>query len=53
MSVMKIDVNIKNVEGKKGDRYDLSMKSYNGKIEGRVDKEDLRYLIERIDNEII
>lgn len=50
---MKIDVNVKKVEGSKGDRYDLSIKTYNGKIEGRVDKEDLRYLIQRVDNEII
>lgn len=53
MSIMKIDVNVKKVEGSKGDRYDLSIKTYNGKIEGRVDKEDLRYLIQRVDNEII
>lgn len=50
---MKIDISIKKIEGTKGDKYDLYMKSYNGKIEGRVDKEDLRYLIEKIDNEII
>lgn len=53
MSIMKIDVNVKKVKGSKGDRYDLSMKTYNGKIEGRVDKEDLRHLIQRLDNEII
>lgn len=50
---MNIEVKIKKVEGTKGDKYDLSMKTYNNKLEGRVDKETLRHLIEVIDNEII
>ena len=49
---MKIDVNIKNVKGSRGDKYDLTLSTYRDKIEGRFDKEDLRYLIERLDNEI-
>ena len=33
--------------------YDLKLSTYKETIEGKFSKEDLRYLIQQIDNEII
>lgn len=52
---MHIDVKVARVQ--KDDRteknqYDVELKTYNGKISGRFDHFELRYLIQRIDNAI-
>ena len=49
----QLKITCKKVDGTKGDKYDLKLSTYKSNIEGRFDKEDLRYLIEVIDNEII
>ena len=49
---MNISVKIKNLD-EKNERYDLSLKTYKDSITGTFNKEDLRYLIEKIDNAIV
>ena len=49
---MNISVKIKNLD-EKNERYDLSLKTYKDRITGTFNKEDLRYLIEKIDNAIV
>ncbi len=49
---MNISVKIKNLD-EKNERYDLSLKTYKESITGTFNKEDLRYLIEKIDNAIV
>lgn len=50
---MNIEVKIKRIEGTKNLRYDLTLKTYKESITGTFDKEDLRHLIQQIDNEIV
>ncbi len=49
---MNISIKIKNLDNK-NEKYDVSLKTYKESITGIFNKEDLRYLIEKIDNEII
>jgi len=49
---MNIDVKITRISGTKNQKYDLNMSTYKESISGIFDKEDLRYLIQEIDNEI-
>ena len=49
---MNIDVKIKILEDK-SEYYQLKLSTYKETIEGKFSKEDLRYLIQQIDNEII
>ena len=49
---MNISVKIKRYDNQ-SEYYDLKLSTYKESIEGKVTKEDLRYLIEQIDNEII
>ena len=49
---MKIDVKCKELEDKV-DYYNLQIKSYKDKIEGTFSREELRNLIEIIDNSIL
>jgi len=49
---MNILVKIKNLDDK-NERYDLSLKTYKESITGVFNKEDLRYLIQEIDNAIL
>ena len=49
---MNIEVKIKRQEGQ-SEYYQLKLNTYKDSIEGRFSKEDLRYLIQQIDNEII
>jgi hypothetical protein len=51
----KIDVKISPlIKDEKTDKnwYDVSISTYKGKIEGRFEHYELRYLIQRIDNAI-
>lgn len=51
----KIDVKVSRlIKDKKTDKnwYDVSISTYKGKIEGRFEHWELRYLIQRIDNAI-
>lgn len=50
---MNIEVKVKRIEGSKNLRYDLTLKTYKESITGTFDKEDLRHLIQQIDNEIV
>ena len=50
---MNIEVKVKRIEGSKNLRYDLTLKTYKESITGIFDKEDLRHLIQQIDNEIV
>ncbi len=50
---MNIEVKIKRIEGTKNLRYDLTLKTYKESITGIFEKEDLRLLIQQIDNEIV
>ena len=49
---MNIAVKIRRHENQTED-YDLKLSTYKESIEGKFSKEDLRYLIQQIDNEII
>lgn len=49
---MNIDVRIKRLEYQ-SEYYQLKLSTYKETIEGKFSKEDLRYLIQQIDNEII
>jgi len=49
---MNIDVKIKRLE-EQSEYYNLKLSTYKESIEGKFSKEDLRYLIQQIDNEII
>tara|TARA_R110002050_G_scaffold112241_1_gene226387 strand:+ start:537 stop:686 length:150 start_codon:yes stop_codon:yes gene_type:complete len=49
---MNIDVKIKRLEDQ-SEYYQLKLNTYKETIEGKFSKEDLRYLIQQIDNEII
>jgi len=49
---MNIDVKIKRLEDQ-SEYYQLRLSTYKESIEGKFSKEDLRYLIQQIDNEII
>jgi chaperonin cofactor prefoldin len=49
---MNIDVRIKRLEDQ-SEYYQLKLSTYKETIEGKFSKEDLRYLIQQIDNEII
>lgn len=49
---MNINVKINRLDNK-NERYDLSLKTYKESISGTFTKEDLRYLIQQIDNEIV
>lgn len=49
---MNIEVKIKRQEDQ-SEYYQLKLSTYKESIEGRFSKEDLRYLIQQIDNEII
>jgi len=49
----QLKIACKKVEGTKGDKYDIKISTYKSTIEGRFDKEDMRHLVEVIDNEII
>lgn len=52
---MKIDVNVKKLANTKEDRdmYSIKIKSYKQTFEAKLEKSDLRYLIERLDNKIV
>jgi hypothetical protein len=54
---MKFDLNItklplKNLKEDK-DYYQLKFETYNGKVEGKFEKSDIRHIIQILDNEII
>ena len=49
---MNIEVNIKRYDDQ-NEYYNLKLSTYKESIEGKFTKEDLRYLIQQIDNEII
>jgi len=49
---MNISVKIKRYDNQT-EYYDLKLSTYKESIEGKFSKEDLRYLIQQIDNEII
>lgn len=49
---MNIEIIIERVANTKNNRYDLTLKTYKEQISGIFEKEDLRYLIQQIDNEI-
>jgi|TARA_R110000744_G_scaffold56031_1_gene118208 hypothetical protein len=49
---MDIEVKIKRNENQ-SEFYQLKLSTYKEKIEGKFSKEDLRYLIQQIDNEIL
>lgn len=49
---MNIEVKIKRLEDQ-SEYYQLKLSTYKESIEGKFDKEDLRYLIQQIDNEIV
>ena len=49
---MKLDIRIKQNEGS-DEFYDIKLYTYKEVIETKVDKENLRYLIGKIDNEIL
>jgi len=49
---MNISIKIKNLDNK-NEKYDVSLKTYKESITEIFNKEDLRYLIEKIDNAII
>lgn len=50
---MNIDVKINKLYNTKDTRYELTLKTYKETISGVFEKEDLRYLIQRIDNAIV
>ena len=49
---MNISVKIRRYENQT-EFYDLKLSTYKDTIEGKFSKEDLRYLIQQIDNEIV
>ena len=49
---MNIEVNISRNEDQ-SEYYQLRLSTYKESIEGKFTKEDLRYLIQQIDNEIV
>ena len=49
---MNIEVNIKRYKDQT-EHYQLRLSTYKETIEGKFTKEDLRYLIQQIDNEIV
>jgi|TARA_R110000787_G_scaffold139985_1_gene253614 hypothetical protein len=49
---MNISVKIRRYENQT-EFYDLKISTYKESIEGKFSKEDLRYLIQQIDNEIV
>ena len=50
---MNIDVKIDKLDNTKDTRYELSLKTYKESISGMFEKEDIRYLIQRLDNAIV
>jgi hypothetical protein len=50
---MNIDVKIEKLDNTKDTRYELSLKTYKESISGVFEKEDIRYLIQRLDNAIV
>jgi hypothetical protein len=50
---MNIDVKIDKLDNTKDTRYELSLKTYKESISGVFEKEDIRYLIQRLDNAIV
>jgi hypothetical protein len=49
---MKLDIKIKQNEGS-DEFYDIKLYTYKEVIETKIDKENLRYLIGKIDNTIV
>ena len=50
---MNIEAKIKRLDNTKDTKYELSLKTYKESISGTFDKEDLRLLIQTLDNEIV
>ena len=50
---MNIEVKVKHLDNAKDTKYEVSIKTYKEQISGTFDKEDLRYLIQEIDNAIV
>tara|TARA_R110000772_G_scaffold89748_2_gene185776 strand:+ start:1540 stop:1686 length:147 start_codon:yes stop_codon:yes gene_type:complete len=48
---MKITTTVNQLENK-DDYYNLKIETYKDKVEGTFSREELRYLIEQIDNQI-
>lgn len=46
-------INIKKVEGKDKDHYDLELTTYKESIVGRFQTSQLRHLVQIIDNELV
>ena len=51
---MKVDVKVESLDSTKDDKdmYLVSIKTYNQSFISRLEKSDVRYLIERLDNGI-
>jgi len=52
MNKKKIEVTIKRLESQ-DEYYNVTIKTYDQKIEAKIDKENARQIIEVIDNEIV
>ena len=50
---MNIEAKVKRLDNTKDTKYELTLKTYKESISGTFDKEDLRFLIQTIDNEIV
>jgi len=50
---MNIEAKVKRLDNTKDTKYELTLKTYKESISGIFDKEDLRFLIQTIDNEIV
>lgn len=50
---MNIEAKVKRLDNTKDTKYEVSIKTYKEQISGTFDKEDLRYLIQEIDNAIV
>lgn len=50
---MNIEARITKIEGTKGDKYNVEIHYRDQSIVAPMEKAELRYLIEKIDNEII
>ncbi|MBC8304205.1 MAG: hypothetical protein H8E55_51665 [Pelagibacterales bacterium] len=50
---MNLEISIKKLDNTKDTKYDMSIKTYKESISGTFEKEDLRLLIQTIDNEIV
>lgn len=49
---MNLETKIKKIENTKNTKYEMSIKTYKESISGIFEKEELRLLIQTIDNEI-